>query len=112
MRNNYIRIIWLICITLTSLALVGCFHIPNEDRLPNKNKTNTWNTERDIELEQTVNSFINSINLISSQINENKGNEIHEEIEQIELKDNDLAELEDINTWYEETIEEKIDNIE
>ena len=109
MISNYIKKIGFICLFLSSLTLVGCFHIPNEDRLPNKNKDITGNTQKDEELEQTLNSFMNSINLISSQISENKNSEISEEIDQLE--DNDLTEPEDINTSYEETIEEKIDNV-
>jgi len=34
--------IWLFCLCLASLGLVGCFHIPDEDWLPSRNKVNTW----------------------------------------------------------------------
>ena len=108
MISNCINKIGFICLCLTTLVLVGCFHIPSEDRLPNKNKVITWNAEKDEELEQTLNSFMNSINLISSQLNEDKDSETNGNDQ---LEDNNLTESEDNNISYEGTIEEEIDNI-
>ena len=67
--------IWLICLWLFSLSLVGCFHVPDEDWLPNKDKINTWNTQRNNEVEEAFNSFINWVDIISSQRSEMKNSE-------------------------------------
>ena len=59
--------IWLLCLCLASLSLVGCFHIPDEDWLPSKNKVNTWDTQRDKEMEDALNDIMDWINMVSSQ---------------------------------------------
>ena len=83
--------IWLFCLCLASLGLVGCFHVPDEDWLPSRNKVNTWDTQKYDEMEQALDSFVDWINMISSSWNElkdEKNNEIAaEEIENIEIKD-------------------------
>ena len=70
--------IWLLCLCLASLSLVGCFHIPDEDWLPSRNKVNTWNTQSE-DVEKALNSFMDWINVVSTQRNDMK-NEWSEEI--------------------------------
>ena len=65
--------IWLFCLCLASLGLVGCFHIPDEDWLPSKNKVNTWDTQKDEEMEDALNGIMDWINMISSEWNEKNG---------------------------------------
>ena len=48
-----------------SLILAGCFHIPDEDWLPSKNKIQTWEIEKDHEIDEAINSFADGINMIS-----------------------------------------------
>ena len=67
--------IWLICLCLASLSLVGCFHIPDEDWLLSKDKANSWNIQKDEEMQQAINSFMDWINMISSEWNETKNDE-------------------------------------
>lgn len=69
MINKLIKKIWFICLWLTSLTLTGCFHIPDEDWLPSKNNINTWEAKTD-EMEEAINSFIDWIDIISSERNE------------------------------------------
>ena len=90
--------IWLLCLCLASLGLAGCFHIPDEDWLPSKNKVNTWNTQNE-EIENALNSFMDWINVVSTQRNGIKSEE-NEESEQIitEDSDEDAIELEDDGT--------------
>ena len=59
--------IWLFCLCLASLSLVGCFHVPDEDWLPNRNKVNTWNIEKENRMDQTLDLFVDWINSISSE---------------------------------------------
>jgi len=81
--------IWLFCLCLTCLSLAGCFHIPDEDWLPSRNKINTWDTHRDEEMEQALNSFMDWINMISSDWNELKNEEIvNNEFESEEVVEN------------------------
>jgi len=91
--------IWLLCLCLASLGLVGCFHIPDEDWLPSKNKVNTWNVQKDEEMEQALDSFVEWFNTLSSERDEIKNEE-----------DNRITTKE----WEENTIvlenEEIIDN--
>ena len=80
-----IKKIWVICLCLASLSLVGCFHVPDEDWLPSKNKVNTWNTQSE-DVEKALNSFMNWIDMVSSQRNERKNidtEEINYESEEI-----------------------------
>ena len=95
--------IWLLCLCLASLSLAGCFHVPDEDWLPSKNNIKTWNTQQDEEVQQALNSFMDWINMISSDWNELKNeenNEINtEEIENTEVKNeaiNDEIENEEV----------------
>ena len=69
--------IWLLCLCLASLSLVGCFHIPDEDWLPSRNKVNTWSTQNDVE--KALNSFMEWIDMVSSQRNDMKSEEISSE---------------------------------
>ena len=66
MVEKSIKRIWLLCLCLASLSLVGCFHIPDEDWLPSKNKINSWYVRKDDEIEQAISSFMNWIDMISS----------------------------------------------
>lgn len=69
--------IWIFCLCLASLSLVGCFHVPDEDWLPSKNKVETWNIQKDTEVEDAINSLTDWVNLISSQRDE-KNNKVSE----------------------------------
>ena len=79
--------IWLLCLCLASLGLAGCFHIPDEDWLPSKNKVDTWNTQNE-EVENALNSFMDWINVVSSQRNGMKTEE-NKESRQIITEDSD-----------------------
>ena len=59
--------IWLFRLCLASLSLVGCFHVPDEDWLPSKNKVNTWDSQKDDEVKNVINEFMDGVNLISSE---------------------------------------------
>jgi len=99
---------WLFCLYLTSLSLVGCFHIPDEDWLPSKNKINTWDTQENEEIENAINEFMNWINIISSDWNDLK-NEENSEITTEKAKD---LEMEDKTVNEEEIIDDEITNEE
>ena len=94
--------IWLLCLCLASLSLVGCFHIPDEDWLPSRNKIETWKYENN-QVEQAINSLIDWIDIISSQWNElnnqQSGDIITENSDEniIEIEDNDTADKESID---------------
>ena len=75
MVDKSIKRIWLICLCLVSLSLAGCFHIPDDDWLPSKNKVNTWIKEDGVE--QALNSFINWVDTVS-QRKETKNDEVNE----------------------------------
>ena len=107
MVSNLIKKIWLICLWLTSLFLVGCFHIPDEDWLPSRNKVNTWDIQKNNQVEQALNSLIDWIDMISSQRSqvrddETKNDENEASIEELkEITDEesiDWEETEDIIT--------------
>ncbi len=101
--------IWLLCLCLASLSLTWCFHIPDEDWLPSKDKVKTEDAEKDDEVEQAIDSFIQWINMISSNWNElgNEGNEeITEDID-IELSEKNIGN-EEITGVEDEEIEENI----
>lgn len=104
--------IWLFCLCLASLGLVGCFHVPDEDWLPSKNKIDTWNVQKDTWMQQAVDSLIEWINIISSQRDEMKNEENNEEsgeiagsgdknidIEEIIEDEEAVNNREVINTW-------------
>ena len=63
----------LICLCLASLGLAWCFHVPDEDWLPSRNKAKTEDVKND-EVEQAINSFIDWVNMISSEWDEMKNN--------------------------------------
>lgn len=94
--------IWLLCLCLACLSLAGCFHVPDEDWLPSRNKVNSEEVEKDVEFEQAVDSFMDWIIMISSDWNEIKNDEVNNE------------EFEDIiKTWDENIdIEETVANDE
>jgi len=74
MINKLIKKIWFICLWLASLALAGCFHIPDEDWLLSSNKTETWDVKND-EMDEALDSLMNWINIISSDWDNLKNNE-------------------------------------
>lgn len=88
--------IWLLCLCLASFSLVGCFHIPDEDWLPNRNKVNTWDTQKDDEMNQALDLFVNWINSISSERDEINNDENEgtttEEWENVEVEDETINE--------------------
>lgn len=71
--------IWLFCLCLASLSLVGCFHVPDEDWLPSKNKVNTWDSQKDDEVKNAINEFMDGVNLISSERDDMNNEEDTEE---------------------------------
>jgi len=80
--------IWLFCLCLASLGLVWCFHVPDEDWLPSKNKVDSEKVKNNIEVEQAIGSFMDWINSISSELDEMKNEEITtEEWENVEVED-------------------------
>ena len=96
--------IWLLCLCLASLGLVGCFHIPDEDWLPSKNWAETWNIQKNEDVEQAIDSLMEGVSTFSSQRNDMK-NEENDVI--------DSGELEEANTIIEDEnllIEDSIDN--
>ena len=103
--------IWLFCLCLASLSLFGCFHIPDEDWLPSRNKVNTWDIQKNEEMEQAINSFMDWINMISSEWDEMK----NEEIDEITTEDEELEEVENESINSEKIIDnereiEKVEN--
>lgn len=97
--------IWLFCLCLASLSLAWCFHVPDEDWLPSRNKIKTENVEKDEEVEQAINSFMQWIDMISSDWNE------------LENRENDgkITENVDVeafgeNTDNEEITDDKVEN--
>ena len=67
--------IWLICLCLASLSLVGCFHVPDKDWLPSKNKVENWDIGKNDEMEKAFDSFMNGIEIASKEWNEIKNKE-------------------------------------
>ena len=96
MLNNSIKRIWLVCLCLASLNLVGCFHVPDKDWLPNKNKVETWDIWENNEMKNALNSFINGIDIVSQERNEIKNKE-DEELEEAQI---DTGEMVDNETEY------------
>ena len=102
-----IRKIWLICLWIASLTLVGCFHIPDEDWLPSKNKVKTWKVV-DNEMEQAFDSLVQWFGMISSQREELESQEIVE----LENFDDEIVDEESIDTELEDwTVEVDEGNI-
>lgn len=100
--------IWLFCLCLASLGLVGCFHIPDEDWLPSKNKVNTWDTQKDEEMEDALNGIMDWINMISSEWDEMK----NEENDEITAEDEEVEEVENESINNEEIIDNEETNEE
>jgi len=97
--------IWLFCLCLASLSLAWCFHVPDEDWLPSRNKIKTENVEKDEEVEQAINSFMQWIDMISSDWNELENGE----------NDGKITENVDVeafgeNTDNEEITDDKVEN--
>jgi len=67
MINKSIKKVWLICLCLASLSLAGCFHIPDKDWLPSKNKVDTWDIKTHNEVDEAFDAFVQWIDIISSQ---------------------------------------------
>ncbi len=82
--------IWLFCLCLASLSLVGCFHVPDEDWLPSKNNAKTEDVEKNVEknedVEQAINSFMQWIDMISTDWNELENEENVEFTENIDVE--------------------------
>ena len=107
MVSKSIKKIWFIWLWLSCLILAWCFHIPDEDWLPSKNKPEA--IHKDDQVEQAINSFVDWMNMVSSQRNEIKSTETpgisrddEENIEEIEAINNEEV----IDT--EETIEDEV----
>ena len=96
--------IWLLCLCLASLSLAGCFHVPDEDWLPSRNKIKTENVEKDEEVEQAINSFMQWIDMISTDWNE------LENEENVEFTENIDVEALGENTDNEEITDDKVEN--
>ena len=78
MVSKPIRVIWFICLCASSLTLAWCFHVPDQDWLPSKNKVDTWNTQKNDDVEQALSSFMDGIDMVSSQRNAMKYNKTDE----------------------------------
>lgn len=78
MTSKSIKKIWLFCLCVAGLSLAGCFHIPDEDWLLSDNEVETENAEKGDEVEQAINSFMQWINVVSSQRNDMKDEESNE----------------------------------
>ena len=99
---------WLLCLCLTSLSLVGCFHIPDEDWLPSKNKVGTWDIQKNEEVENAISEFMDWINMISSEWDEMK----NEENDKITAEDEEVEEVENESINNEEIIDNEETNEE
>ena len=115
MINKLIKKIWFICLWLASLALAGCFHIPDEDWLLSSDKAETWNVKND-EMDEALNSLMDWFDIISSGWNNVKNNE-NDEINTddwnentIEVEDNTISNEEMIDN--EETTDNEVENEE
>ena len=104
--------IWLLCLCLASFSLVGCFHVPDEDWLPSKNNAETWNIQKDEEMEQALNSLMQWFDIISSDWNELKDIEsdeiITKEIENVEVEDETINDEEITNDEIIEGVEKEV----
>ena len=116
MINKLIKKIWFICLWLASLALAGCFHIPDEDWLPSKNKVETWNIEKDKDMEDAINSIMDWFDIISSDWNNVKSNESDEistddwNENTVEVDDNTISSEKIIDN--EQTTDNEVENEE
>lgn len=107
MKENLWKKIWLFCLCLASLSLVWCFHVPDEDWLLSDGEAKTWDVQKDEELEQALDTFMDWINLISSERNGIKNDEIND----WELEEN-LSEIENENIDNESTVNGEVVNEE
>lgn len=106
MVNKLIKRIWFICLWLASLALAGCFHIPDEDWLLSSNKAETWDIKND-EMDEALDSFMEWINMISSErdkINKDEGATITTE-ESIIKDETEIQNIEEISINEEQKTE-------
>ena len=116
MINKLIKKIWFICLWLASLALAGCFHIPDEDWLPSRNKVKTWNIQKENEIDEAINSFMDWINMISSDWDNLKHNESDKistdgwNENTVEVDDNTISNEEMIDN--EQTTDNEVENEE
>lgn len=83
-----IQKIWFFSLCLSLVILTGCFHIPDEDWLPSKNKVKveTTNNEEQIFLDSinTAKNMLNNINN-SEETSNNESTIINEEITNEEI---------------------------
>jgi hypothetical protein len=114
MINKLIKKIWFICLWLASLALAGCFHVPDEDwLLSNNNKAETWDVKND-EMDEALNSLMDWFDIISSGWNNVKNDEsdgINTDDwneNTIEVEDNTISNEEIIDN--EETTDNEVEN--
>ena len=101
--------IWLFCLCLASLTLVWCFHVPDEDWLPSRNKVKTDEVKNDEEVEQAINSLMNWLNMISSGLDETKNDENGEVNDE---ESEDITGTGDESIDIEETIDNEVTNSE
>lgn len=106
MVSKLIKKIWIICLWFAGLALVGCFHVPDEDWLPSKNKVETWNIQENNEIDQAFDSFINDLNNISNQRDEMKNSENNpSEIDESYETEDEIIDVEDKNDDTNQEVE-------
>jgi hypothetical protein len=87
---------------------VWCFHIPDEDWIPSRNKVKINDTKNeDVEMEQAINSLMDWFNKASNQWNE-KNIKANDEIN-IEEWNEDIVEIE---KDFDENEENETDNNE
>lgn len=98
--------IWLFCLCLVSLSLAWCFHVPNEDWLPSKNKIESWSTQSDKEMEDAINSLTDWVNLIWTQWDE-KNNEVIESENITVDENNETIIYETADLWIDSDILEE-----
>ena len=104
MISKSIKKIWLFCLCLASLSLVGCFHVPDEDWLPSRNKVKTKDMKKENEeVEQAINSLVDWFNMVSTQRNDIKNEDSEQFIteesnENIDWTGVDIDENEEIST--------------
>ena len=115
MANKLIKKIWFIWLWLVSLALAGCFHIPDEDWLLSSDKAWTWDIKND-EMDEALNSLMDWINMISSDWKNLKSNENDEFSTEdwseniIEVEDNAINDEETVDNT--ETTDNEVENEE
>ena len=106
--------IWLFCLCLASLSLAGCFHVPDENWLPSKNKVNPWDAQKDEEMNYVIDGFMNWINIISTewnQLNNDENNDIiieKSEKMDVDIENGVISDIEMIEN--EESIDDKIED--